>query len=84
MVPGLGLPSVHVNPFVPGFFWLLDGITPVGPFGAPVVIPGGNQMSFVVPPGLAGYSLLMQSLTLSVTATNGIYAATDAHEIRFQ
>jgi len=59
-------------------------VTPIGPFGPSVVIPGGNQMTFVVPSGLAGFNILLQALTLSPAAANGVYAASDGHEIRFQ
>jgi hypothetical protein len=82
--PQLGLPSLHVNPVLSSFFWLMDGTTPQGPFGPSVVIPGGTELQFVVPQGLAGYSITLQAVVLGVTANNGIYAATDAHEIRFQ
>ncbi len=82
-VPGPGIPGLHVNPYVAGYFWLLNGVTPIGPLGSPVVVPGGVTMSFLVPPGLAGGSVLLQALTLSTNSANSVYTTTDAHEIRF-
>lgn len=83
-VPSLGLPALHVNPFVSGGFFLLDGVTSIGPFNRPLVLPTGTDVQLAVPPGLAGYRVRLQALVLAVTAGNGLYATTDAHEIRFQ
>lgn len=57
---------------------------------APVVVPlaqGGNVYSQVVPAGLGGVSLLLQSVALptpGAPSPNGAYFATEAHEIRVQ
>ena len=73
-----------MQPVVSGGFFLLDGVTQPGPFNRPMVLPTGTDLQLVVPPGLAGYSVRIQALVLSVTAGNGQYATTDAHELRFQ
>lgn len=83
-VPSLGLPALHVNPFAPNFFFLLDGATPMGPFAPGVVLPTGTQLQLAVPPGLNGFSVLLQAIVLDGAAGNGIYATSDAHEVRFQ
>jgi len=38
----------------------------------------------VAPTGLPGLSVMMQGLIIHPAAGNGLYAASDAHEIRFQ
>jgi hypothetical protein len=83
-VPFFGLPGLHVNPVFGGFFWLMNPTVPIGPFGSPIVVPGGTTMNFVVPNGLGGYSMLFQAMTLSSVAANSLYATSDAHEIQFQ
>ncbi|MFN3243126.1 MAG: hypothetical protein ACE37K_16620 [Planctomycetota bacterium] len=61
-----------------------------GSLFAPVVVPaaqGGNPFSLVVPPGLAASSLMLQAVALSpanAPSPNGVYHATEAHEIRVQ
>ncbi len=49
-----------------------------GPFGFPLLFPGGNQANFLVPPGLGGLRVLLQPVVLSGLALNGSYAAANA------
>ena len=64
-------------------FLLVNGLTP-SPLGpSALILPGGNSMSFLVPPGLGGQSLMLQSLVVTPNSSNGILAITDGHEIRF-
>ena len=43
--------------------------------------PAGVSLSFSVPPGGAGATLRLQSVALSPQAQNGLYAASDAHDV---
>jgi hypothetical protein len=73
-------PNIHVS--IPGLVILLGGAS--GPFGPVLLPPVGVTMSFLVPPGLAGTSALIQGAIITWTAPfalNGLYASTDAHEI---
>lgn len=45
-------------------------------------LPQGTQLS--VPPGFGGLSLMVQPVALSTAASNGLFAAGDAHEIRLR
>ncbi|MEC7582899.1 MAG: hypothetical protein VYE77_01160 [Planctomycetota bacterium] len=66
------------------FFLLVDGSS-VPIIGAPLIGPnGGTSSFFITPPGLAGSSVMIQGLVINSSTTNGLYAATDGHEIRFQ
>ena len=77
-----GFPEVHIDPTQP-YVILIDAATPSGPFGPPVVLPGGFVLSYVAPAGLNGLSAFIQGFAFSGGAANGIFAVTDAHEIRF-
>ena len=69
---------------VPTHFLLVDG-SPRPIVGQPLIYPNGGSSSwFRTPAGLAGTSLMVQAICISLNATNQVYAATDAHEIRFQ
>lgn len=74
-----GFPSVHMSP--PGMVYLFD--SSAGPFQN---LLGFGGFSFVTaaPPFLAGQSVMFQAVAVSGTAANGIFAATDAHEIQVQ
>ena len=66
------------------FFLLVDGSS-VPIVGAPLIGPsGGTSTFFVTPPGLAGSSVMIQGLVINSSTTNGLYAATAAHEIQVQ
>ncbi len=76
-----GFPEFHLSPFQP-LFVLFDGnvATPIGP----ILLPsGGLDLLFSIPPGLAGNSLMIQALTVTNTANNGFFAASNAKELRF-
>jgi hypothetical protein len=75
----LGLPQVHVT-LAPTTFYLLGGPTA---FFMPVLLPPSSDFAFVVPPGLSGFSATAQSFVASPVAANFVFAASDAHEIRF-
>lgn len=51
---------------------------PVGPFTLP---PQGTTYTFQLSPVLALYTLRLQAIGLSLSANNGMYAATDAHDL---
>ncbi|MGE3173478.1 MAG: hypothetical protein AB7O97_12710 [Planctomycetota bacterium] len=73
------LPSLWIDPF--SYITLAGGLTTIGPVS---IGPNGSSSFFVTPPGLTGLSLMVQGLTISPSANNGVYAATDGHEIAFQ
>ncbi|MEE9394273.1 MAG: hypothetical protein V3W41_17375 [Planctomycetota bacterium] len=86
-LPPAGIPSLGlaVSPGgVPGPFALINGNagSPLGP--NEVVQPGGNLHSFLIPPGLSGLSLMVQSIALSPIAGNTFFAAGFGTEVRFQ
>ena len=66
------------------FFVLVDGAgAPI--LGPPLIGPnGGSSSFFVTPMGLSGSSVMVQGLVINPLVANGLYAATDAHEIQFQ
>lgn len=76
-----GFPEFHLSP-TNLIFVLFDGnvSTPLGPALLP---PGGIDLLFNIPPGLAGNSLMLQALTVTNTASNGFFAASNAKELRF-
>lgn len=73
-------PGLSINTFG-GFIMLGGAATPFGPLVLPI---GGFQATFLVPPFLGGSNVsgIFQYLALSTFATNGFFAATDAHEIQ--
>ena len=72
-------PSVHVNP--PGVVFLFNST--VRPFQN-LIGPGGFMFTTVAPAALSGQSVMFQAVALSGTASNGLFAATDAHELQVQ
>lgn len=79
--PGFDLPPTMVTGF-PGLWLGLDAITLIDGFQQnEVLTPGGRAFVFGIPPGLLGYHLLLQGLTVP---PSGGYCATDAHEIVFE
>ncbi|MEC7582894.1 MAG: hypothetical protein VYE77_01135 [Planctomycetota bacterium] len=65
------------------FFVLVNGAG--GPLGPPVVGPnGGSSSFFTAPSNFGNLSLMVQGLVINSATNNGLYAATDAHEIQFQ
>jgi hypothetical protein len=75
------LPNLHVNTF--GAFIIVNGTDPSAFGGFQVVAPGGSTFAFSIPVSVAGQSCIVQSLALSPFATNGFFALSDGHEIRF-
>ena len=62
---------------------LLGGAPP--PFGPVLLSPTGTTVTVIIPPGFTGTSVLLQGVIITwlpPTALNGIYATSDAHEIR--
>lgn len=73
-----GFPSVHMSP--PGMVFLVNGNA--SPF--PTLVGNGFTFSTIVPTFLSGQSVMFQAVALSGSAGNGVFAATDAHEIQVQ
>jgi len=73
-VSPLGLPTIHVDPF--SSLTLAYGIQPLPTSGASLVAP--------IPLGLSGLTIRAQYFALSPSATNGVFAATNAHEFEIQ
>lgn len=74
-----GYPSVHVSS--PGMVFLFDST--IGPFPN-LIGPGGFVFTTAAPVSLSGQSVMFQAVALSGAANNGLFAATDAHEIQVQ
>jgi len=65
------------------FFVLVNGSPTV--LGPPVIAPGAGSSTFYsAPMNFAGLSVIIQGLVINNSAANGLYAATNAHEIQFQ
>ncbi|MGE0145499.1 MAG: hypothetical protein AB7I19_05455 [Planctomycetota bacterium] len=76
------IPGVYLD-FSRPVFVLIGPSAP--PFGGPVVRPGtGSSVFFLMPPGFAGTSLMLQGVVASPLANNSVLAITDGHEIRLQ
>ena len=43
----------------------------------------GASWTVGIPPGLSGNSIMLQVVALDTSASNGLFAASDAHEVRF-
>jgi hypothetical protein len=70
--------NIHMT--FPGLTILIGGDP--GPFGPVLLPPGGTTVSFLVPPGLNGQSVIFQGVIVTLTAPfaqNGIYASTNGH-----
>ena len=70
--------NIHMS--FPGLTFLIGG--PSGPFGPVLLPPGGTTVSFSVPAGLNGQSVIFQGAVVTPTAPfalNGLYAATNGH-----
>ncbi len=74
----LGQPAIHLS--IAGTTYLLGA---PGSLFVPYLTTPSSDLGLITPPGLAGLSLMVQSFVITVGATNGVYAASDAHEIRF-
>ncbi len=75
---GLGQPAIHLS--IINTIFLLGA---PGSLFVPYLTAPSSDLGFITPPGLAGLSLMVQSLVISAGSSNGVYAASDAHEIRF-
>ena len=61
---------------------MVDGISPNVSGLQPQLPATGINLSFGIPPGLTGTSVLFQGLVLDPTTMNGVYGATNGHEIQ--
>jgi hypothetical protein len=80
-VPPPQLPFLNIWVDLNTYFIMAGALTPLGP---PLIGPNGSSNYFIAPAGLPGVSVVAQAICIGPTAANGIYAASDAHEIRFQ
>ena len=76
-----GFAFVHLDLAQP-IFVIFDGSNGF-PFGPSLLPPGGMPFFFSVPAGFAGTSFMMQAFAFTSAAQNGIFAATNGKEIRF-
>lgn len=81
--PPAGL-APHIHESWPGLCFLVGAF----PASIPTLLPpGGTTLTFQAPPGAAGVSVLVQGIVVTLApplAANGLYASTDAHELRIQ
>ncbi|MDF1799227.1 MAG: hypothetical protein P1V81_08640 [Planctomycetota bacterium] len=83
-------PPMGVNPTLPGS--VMDTTQPGvalfgfggGPLGPVVLPPGGQDVAFVIPPGLTGITVRLQGYVISPLAGNGVWAGTDGRDLRIQ
>lgn len=83
---GMLAQGLAFNPFAPASFVIFDGYA-CGVFACPVALPGGTLFNFMIPPGVSGTSLYLQAAVAPLPGApnlpnNGIFAASEAHEIR--
>ncbi|MBK8097548.1 MAG: hypothetical protein IPK26_10590 [Planctomycetes bacterium] len=79
--PQAGFPGIQVN--MSSFFVIVNGLVPT-PAGQPVIGPNGGSSTYLVMPTFPpGISVMLQGLVVDPIVANGIYAASDAHELRF-
>ena len=77
-VPPIGfLPNVHLSPL---YISLIDGLNAPA-IGTPVLSFLGTSVTYLLPMGLSGQSIMLQAGVISTLAINGTYATSDAHEI---
>lgn len=73
-----GFPALHVHP-TSAFF--LSGF---GPLTQAQLSPMGLHLVFTLPPQLVGSTLRIQAAAASSLAANGLFAASDAHDLAIQ
>lgn len=74
--------GIWVDPFAnPGPFIVYDG--QANPFGGLGLPPQGLGFQFLVGPGLTGVSCMLNCFTITPSAANNIFAATEGLEIQF-
>lgn len=78
--PPVGPMGLHVS--TTGATILANGLIP-NPLGfTTVVAPGGTSFIYQLPVALSGFSVMLQGLAITNSATNGFFALSDAHEIQ--
>ncbi|MEZ6196771.1 MAG: integrin alpha [Planctomycetota bacterium] len=78
-------PEVRMNIFDPTFTVLLDGNPANCAFCPSLPIDGRLELAYTIPMiTVPDVSILIQGLALSGSANNGIFAASNTHEIRFR
>jgi hypothetical protein len=76
--------GIHLDPaFATPPLVLFAGCNVPPPLGPMVLAPGGLTLTFASPPSLGGTSLLVQAIVVTGLASNGTYATSHAHLIRF-
>ena len=81
-VQPMGFPEAHVSP---GDFAVLFSGYWAPYFGPSLLTEYGVELGFVIPPGLAGQSVMIQGACIAPSAkqSNPFFTATAAHELRF-
>lgn len=83
--PTPGFPGLILDPNA--FILIVNGLFCSGA-GCPAVQSGGTNYAVQIPPGLAGYSILLQAFAVPALGTtnpplaNGLFAGSEGHEIR--
>lgn len=81
--PPMGLvsyPYVHLDN---GLAFLIAGSFGASPFASPGLEPAGISITTLVPIGLGGFGIRLQGLAVTPFASNGLFAASNAHDILF-
>ncbi|MFM1873036.1 MAG: Concanavalin A-like lectin/glucanase superfamily, partial [Planctomycetota bacterium] len=77
-VRATGAPVIH--PVFAG----LHVLQPIVAHGPVTLSSAGATWLWPAPPGFAGLSVMLQAVALDPTAANGLFVASDAHELRLQ
>ncbi len=80
-LPNPGFADIHISLSAP-FTVIWGSLTPTS-FPAAGLPSSGADLTTVVPVGLSGTSLRLQGFVQNPAASNGLYAATRAHDISF-
>ncbi len=72
-----GFPAIQMN--VNTAFLMYGAVLP--PLQAPGLPPGGIDLYYLIPPSLAGQTVRLQGFAVAPVATNGLFAATAAHDV---
>ena len=78
-----GFPELHLDPTLnPAPIVVIGGSS--NPFAMPTLPPGGLEIFLGIPLGTEGHSVMFQAIIPIQFADNGIFMASDGHEIRIQ
>lgn len=81
VLPPATIPGLDLNPLSPQFMIVFDSLNALPQLGGLLLGSTGFGVDFTVPAGLAGVSLFAQGVAFGPSASNGVYAISNAHEV---